>query len=80
MKYNSNQDYTFWKLARSFLHEYMPLVRNLSNKTVEAYKISIKLFLTFINNEKNIANEKITFDIFTRENMKDYIIDHLSHL
>lgn len=74
MKYNSNQDHTFWKLARSFLHEYMPLVRNLSGKTVESYKTSIKLFLTFINDEKNISNNKITFDIFTRENMKDYII------
>lgn len=74
MKYNHKQDYTFWKLARSFLHEYMPIVRNLSDKTVESYKISIKLFLTFINDEKNISNDKITFDIFTRENMKDYII------
>lgn len=74
MKYNRNQDSSFWKLARSFLHEYMPIVRNLSDKTVESYKISIKLYLTFINDEKNITNDKITFDIFTRANMKDYIV------
>lgn len=74
MKYNCNQDSSFWKLARSFLHEYMPIVRNLSDKTVESYKISIKLYLTFINDEKNITNDKITFDIFTRANMKDYIV------
>lgn len=74
MKYNRNQDFSFWKLARSFLHEYMPIVRNLSDKTVESYKISIKLYLTFINDEKDIANDKVTFNIFTRENMKDYIV------
>ena len=74
MKYNRNQDSSFWKLARSFLHEYMPLVRNLSDKTVESYKISIKLYLEFINDEKNITNDKVTFNIFTRVYMKDYIV------
>src|SRR5699024_9607348 len=64
----------FWKLARSFLHEYMPLVRNLSDKTIESYKTSIKLYLRYINKEKNISNDKITFEIFSRENMIDYII------
>ena len=81
MKYNRKKDYSFWKkdysfwkLARSFLHEYMPLVRNLSDKTIESYKTSIKLYLRFINKEKNIINDKITFEIFSRENMTDYII------
>ena len=72
MKYNRNQDSSFWKLARSFLHEYMPLVRNLSDKTVESYRISIKLYLSFINDEKDITNDKVTFNIFTKEYMKDY--------
>ena len=74
MKYNRKKDHSFWKLARSFLHEYMPLVRNLSDKTIESYKISIKLYLRFINKEKHIINDKITFEIFSRENMTDYII------
>lgn len=52
----------------------MPLVRNLSDKTIESYKISIKLYLRFINKEKHIINDKITFEIFSRENMTDYII------
>lgn len=74
MKYNRKQDTSFWKLARSYLHEYMPLVRNLSDKTVESYKISIKLFLKFINEEKKIPDEKITFDIFSKDNLKDYVV------
>lgn len=74
MKYDRKQDKSFWKLARSYLHEYMPLVRNLSDKTVESYKISIKLFLKFINEEKKIPDEKITFDIFSKDNLKDYIM------
>ena len=74
MKYNRNKDYSFWKLARSYLHEYMPLVRNLSNKTIDSYKTSIKIYLKFINDNKNIPNNKINFDIFSRDNLKDYVV------
>lgn len=63
----------FWILARSYLHVYMPIIRNLSDKSVEAYKQSLKVYLEFIEKEKNITNEKVTFDSFTRDNIKEFI-------
>ena len=54
MKYSSKKDTSFWKLVRSFLHEYMPVIRNLSKSTVSTYKDSLQMFLDFLKEEKNI--------------------------
>ena len=51
----------------------MPVTRNLSDKSVEAYKQSLKVYLEFLKSEKLISNEQVSFDSFTRENIKDFI-------
>lgn len=51
----------------------MPVTRNLSDKSVEAYKQSLKVYLEFLESEQEISNEKVTFDSFTRDNIKDFI-------
>ncbi len=73
MKYKRKKDSNFWFLARSYLHDYMPVVRNLSDKSVEAYKQSLKTYLSFLDTEKGIANENVSFDVFSRDNVKDYV-------
>ena len=73
MKYNRKKDKDFWQLARSFLHDYMPVTRNLSDKSVEAYKQSIKTYLQFLEKEKSLMEIQVTFDAFSRENIKDFI-------
>ena len=67
MKYKRKQERDFWQLARQYLHDYMPVVRNLSDKSVEAYKQSLKTYLQFLEQEKSLTNEKVTFDVFSRE-------------
>lgn len=52
----------------------MPAVRNLSDKSVEAYKQSLKTYLTFLEEAKSLAEDKVTFDAFVRDNIKKYII------
>ena len=73
MKYNRKKDKDFWLLARSFLHDYMPAGRNLSDKSVEAYKQSLKTYLSFLEETKSLAEDKVTFDSFTRDNIKEYV-------
>ncbi len=73
MKYKRTKSSDFWVLSRRFLHDYMPVTRNLSDKSVEAYKQSLKVYLEFLELEQGISNEKVSFDSFTRENIKDFI-------
>ena len=58
MKYERKKDKDYWQMARAFLHDYMPAVRNQSDKSSEAYKQSLNTYLTFLKSEKGIADEK----------------------
>ena len=73
MKYERKKDKDFWQMARAFLHDYMPAVRNQSDKSSEAYKQSLNTYLTFLKSEKGIADEKVTFDAFCRANVKEFV-------
>ena len=73
MKYKRKNDKNFWVLARTYLHDYMPAVRNLSDKSVGTYKQSLKTYLDFLEDTKSLAKEKVTFDAFSRDNIKEYV-------
>lgn len=73
MKYKRKKDSDFWKLVRVYLHDYMPVIKNLSDKSVLTYKQSLKTYLKFLEEVKALTNEKVTFDSFSRDNIKDYI-------
>lgn len=73
MKYKRKKDSDFWIFARAYLHDYMPVVKNLSNKSVETYKQSLKTYLKFLNEQKSLSDEKVSFDAFSRDNVKEYI-------
>lgn len=73
MKYKRKKEADFWLYARRYLHDYMPVTRNLSDKSVDAYKQSLKIFLQFLETEQGLINDKVTFDAFTRDNIKSYI-------
>lgn len=73
MKYKRKKESDFWQLARRYLHDYMPVTRNLSDKSVETYKQSLKTYLRFLKEEKSLINEKVTFEAFSREYVTDYV-------
>lgn len=73
MKYERKKDKSFWLLARAYLHSYMPVTRNLSDKSVEAYKQSLKSYLHFLEDVKTVTDEQVTFDSFNRTNVQEFI-------
>ena len=73
MKYKRKKDKDFWVMARRYLHDYMPAVKNHSDKSVIAYKQSLNTYLAFLKNEKNIKDGNVTFDGFNRDNVKDFV-------
>ena len=70
MKYKRKKDKDFWVLARTYLHDYLPAVRNLSDKSVDAYKQSLKTYLSFWGEVKSFSEEKVSLDAFSRDNIK----------
>ena len=64
MRYKRKRDKCFWTMARSYLHDYMPAIRNLSDKTIETYKQSLKTYLRFLKEKKNIEDEFYDMGVF----------------
>ena len=73
MKYKRKKDKDFWQMARAYLHDFMPAVRNQSDKSVTAYKQSLNTYLLFLKSEKGLVEDKVTFDAFNRVNIKEFI-------
>lgn len=70
MKYKRKKDKDFWVLARAYLHDYIPAVKNLSDKSVDAYKQSLKTYLSFLKEVKYLTEEKVTLDAFSRDSIR----------
>lgn len=79
MKYRKKKDAGFWILARKYLHEYMPVTRNLSGKSVETYKQALKDYISFLKESKSKTDEEINFDYFEREYICDFIVFLKNH-
>ena len=63
----------FWGMARSFLHDWLPRVRGLSWKTVEAYRISLECWLAYLEESSGRAGADVTFSSVTRESLKGWL-------
>ena len=63
----------FYTFARSFLHTYLPTIRRLSPKTVEAYRISLECFLTFLTDRQHVDRACVSFDHFDRPRLKAWM-------
>lgn len=74
MKRDPNTDaLNFWQLARDYLHVYLPTIRKLSVKTVEAYRISLECFIDFLTDHHNIDRQHLGFDQFDRHYLKMWL-------
>lgn len=51
----------------------MPKVRNLSGRSVETYKQALNAYLNYLQSEHHTERPDITFENFSRKNLKAYI-------
>ena len=51
----------------------MPTIRGLSPKTIEAYRISLECFLTFLTDHEHIDRARVSFDHFDRTRLKAWL-------
>ena len=78
MRRDTNTDAAdFFTFARDYLRTYMPTIRGLSAKTIEAYRISLECFLTFLTfltDHEHIDRAKVSFDHFDRARLNAWMI------
>jgi site-specific recombinase XerD len=59
--------------ARDYLHAYLPKVRGLSPKTIEAYRISLECFLDYLAEASHVERDKVSFGHFDRSYLKSWL-------
>ncbi len=81
-KNNNQKGSDFWFFARSFLHVYLPKVRNLSQNTIDSYKQSMTYYIDYLRSQMGIERHDVTFDCLNRKNVKNYLIwmNEVQHL
>jgi len=68
----ATDELSFYALARTYLHTYLTINRRASVKTVEAYRIALECFISYLN-LTGVARDGISFDHFTRANLTAWI-------
>lgn len=63
----------FWVFARDYLHVYMPMVRGLSPRTIQAYRISLECFLGYLAQVEQVEREQVSFKHFERSHLKGWL-------
>ena len=66
-------DPDLFSFARDYLHVYMPRVRAMSPKTIEAYRISLECFLGYLDQTGHVQREHVCFDHFDRPHLKAWL-------
>jgi len=61
-----SSDMQLYQLLHDFLTDYLPTYRNLSDKTVRAYRLSLKLMARYLCDEEGIRFDALDFSHFSR--------------
>lgn len=72
-KRKKNDSMEFWMLSKRFVFHQLPEIRRVSPNTVKAYRDSINGFIDYLESEKSIQREAMTFEDFSRENITDFL-------
>ena len=74
MKRDPNTDAPdLFNFARDYLHGYLPKVRGLSPKTIQAYRISLECYLAYLTEAEHLEPAQVSFDLFDRTHLKAWL-------
>ena len=63
----------FWTLSKRFMSHQLQDIRKVSPNTVKAYRDSINGFIDYLESEKHVRREAMTFEDFSRANITDFM-------
>ena len=63
----------FYHYARDYLHSYLPAAARRSPNTIEAYRISLECFLTYLGQQHHVDRAHVSFDHFDRPHLKGWL-------
>lgn len=69
-KRNADATPSFWGMARSFLHVHCERTRRMSPKTVEAYRIALECYVSYLAGVEGVARPDVTFDHLERPHVR----------
>ena len=76
MSKNLDSEYKMFAYVREFLTSYIPEAKNYSDSTVALYRIALTAFFDYIADIKGIGYKKMDFDVFSEQNVKDFMLHH----
>ena len=62
----------YWNTGFEFLEEYLPKIRKLSPHTIEAYRDSLNMYFTYLEDELNIPRSKVSFSNLEKETVQAF--------
>jgi site-specific recombinase XerD len=69
-----NQDSTFfWNTAGRFLNNELPNIRKKSPNTVSSYRMSLNIYVDYLEAVKGHNRADICFEDFDKDNLKNYL-------
>lgn len=68
-----NDSGVFWETAKSFISHQLPDIRKASPHTIAAYRDGLNKYIDYLESEKKVRREDISFEDFNRENIRSFL-------
>ena len=69
----ANDSIVFWNTAKEYITHQLPDIRKVSPNTVSAYRDGLNKYVDYLETEKLVRRQEITFGDFSRDNLKSFL-------
>ena len=64
----------FWETAGRFLNRELPEIRKKSPNTISSYRVSLNIYINYLESAKRIECSSICFNDFNKDKLKEYLL------